>query len=100
MEALVEVHSKEELEEALLAGASIIGINNRDLKTFKIHLSTTLDLIKWIPDEVVRVSESGIHKADDIKLLRKAGVDAVLIGTALMRAQNIEKKIREIFEVT
>nr|HID59415.1 indole-3-glycerol phosphate synthase TrpC [Desulfobacterales bacterium] len=98
MEALVEVHTRKELEEALCAGASIIGINNRDLNTFKTDLSTTLHLMKWIPEEVVCVSESGIKEASDIRVLRMAGVDAVLIGTALMRAPNIRKKIEELFD--
>jgi indole-3-glycerol phosphate synthase len=97
MDALVEVHTLQELTVALDAGGEIIGINNRDLGTFTVSLQTTFDLVRNIPKETVIVSESGISSRKDIADLRSAGVDAVLIGEALMREQDIETKIRELF---
>lgn len=97
LEALVEVHTKVERDRALEAGAEIIGINNRDLRTFAVDLSTTMRLAHGIPEEIVSVSESGIKTHDDLKRLREAGVDAVLVGTALMEAEDIGAKIKELF---
>jgi indole-3-glycerol phosphate synthase len=85
--ALVEVHSAEELSRALDAGAKIIGINNRDLATFEVDLSVTEELSEQVPDDVVVVSESGIKSLEDIAYLQACGVDAVLIGEALMRRE-------------
>lgn len=96
MDAIVEVHDKKELEKALQTGADIIGINNRDLMTFKIDIGTTYRLKDEIPKDKVIVSESGINNRYDIVQMQKAGVDAVLIGTALMREEDIAKKIREL----
>lgn len=97
MEALVEVHSEDELEEAVEAGAGIIGINNRDLKTFKTDISTTLRLCRRLKGgSAVIVSESGIKTPEDMKALRNAGVDAALVGEALMRAEDIGAKVREL----
>ena len=84
MEALVEAHSREELKRAIEAGAKIIGVNNRDLKTFEVKLETSLELAELIPDECIAVSESGIRTHDDLRRLRKAGFDAFLIGEYLM----------------
>ncbi|MCD6255780.1 MAG: indole-3-glycerol phosphate synthase TrpC [Deltaproteobacteria bacterium] len=95
MEALVEVHNREELEKAILAGADIIGVNNRDLKTLKIDLNTSLELIKYIPQEKVTVVESGINTKEELLTLEEAGFDAALIGTALMKARDIGEKLRE-----
>ena len=96
MEPLVEVHSEEEAEKALKAGAEIVGVNNRDLKTFKVSLSTTLNLLPIIKGEgKVLVSESGIRGKEDIKRLREAGVDAFLVGETLMRAERPEEVLRE-----
>ena len=86
MSALVETHDEEELKMALDSGARIIGANNRNLKTFEIDMGTSLRLRKLTPDDVVFVSESGIHTANDVQLLRQNGVDAILVGEALMRA--------------
>ncbi len=97
LEALVEVHTELELEKALGAGAQTIGINNRDLSTFAVDLSTTLRLVASIPEEILCVSESGIKTHDDIIRLGEAGVHAVLVGTALMEAEDIGEKIRELF---
>ena len=80
VDALVEVHDETELGEALEAGASIIGVNNRDLKTFEVTLQTASRLSKLIPDDRLFVVESGIHTKNDIGLLLDAGADAFLIG--------------------
>ena len=85
MEALVEVHSGEELGRVLAAGARIIGVNNRDLRNFKVHLKTSLELVESIPDDCIAVSESGLHAHDDLVRLRSAGFDAFLIGEHLMK---------------
>jgi len=86
MEALVEVHAADELERALSAGASLIGVNNRDLSTFEVDLSVAERLAADVPDEVVLVGESGIRGPEDVERLGAAGVDAVLVGESLMRA--------------
>lgn len=86
LEALVEVHTRDELRVATAAGAAIIGINNRNLQTFETSLETTLGLAADVPGDVVLVSESGINDRADIACLQQAGVDAFLIGEAFMRA--------------
>ncbi len=88
MSALVEVHTREELERALEAGAEIIGVNNRNLKTFSVELDTSLELIEAIPDSCLAVSESGLRSHADLARLRAAGFDAFLIGEHLMQAEN------------
>jgi indole-3-glycerol phosphate synthase len=93
---LVEVHTRKELEKALSAGAEIIGINNRDLRTFSTDLGITLDLAQSVPGNIILVSESGINTREDIKILTKAGVHSFLIGEALMRAEDIGEKLREL----
>lgn len=96
MTALVEVHNLPELEVALQAGAQVIGINNRDLRTFEVHLETTLRLRPHIPPGVVVVAESGIHTRTDADMLAEAGVDALLVGEALVVAQDTAAKVREL----
>lgn len=96
LSALVEVHTEEELHIAIDAGAEIIGINNRNLKSFVVDIDTTLRLLHDFPKNALCVSESGIRTADDIDILRQAGVDAVLIGTAFMKAKDIGAKIKEL----
>jgi indole-3-glycerol phosphate synthase len=97
LDALLEVHTVEELERALEAEAEIIGINNRDLATFEVDLSVTEKLSEEVPNDIVLVSESGIKTPDDIARVKGCGVDAVLIGEALMRGQlSIEKARRVI----
>ena len=96
MEALVEVHGEEEVERALSLGAALIGINNRDLATFTVDLNTTLRLKRLIPPDRVVVSASGIKKREDALLVKRAGVDAILVGEALMEAEDVEAKIREL----
>jgi indole-3-glycerol phosphate synthase len=98
LDALVEVHNAPELARALDAGANLIGINNRDLKTFETDIATTLDLLRRIPGEVTLVTESGIRTPADIASLRAAGVHAFLIGEAFMRAPDPGRKLRELFE--
>lgn len=96
MDALVEVHDEKELEKALAAGSSLIGINNRNLKDFSIDLETTFRLKREIPEEVPVVSESGIRTGDDIKRLADAGVSAVLVGETLMRAGGRQLAVHEL----
>jgi indole-3-glycerol phosphate synthase len=86
MQPLVEVHTPAELDRALSAGAKIIGVNNRNLKTLEVSVETSLELIEKIPDECIAVSESGIGSHTEITKLRAAGYDAFLIGTSLMLA--------------
>ena len=98
LSALVEVHDREEVKEALAAGADLIGVNNRDLHTFRTSLSVTLDLVKEFPRDgsVTLVSESGIFTRADVLRLQEAGVDAVLVGESLMREADIGAKVREL----
>lgn len=97
LDALVEVHNEAELESALAIGADIIGMNNRDLKTFHVSLEVTQRLAKLLPDSVVKVAESGIHTAQDMETVKSSGVHAVLIGESLMRSQgSVEEKLREL----
>lgn len=96
LDALVEVHCREELSRALACGGEIIGINNRDLQTFQVDIGTTLELAPLVPEGCVLVSESGIHTGADIKLLEQAGVNAVLVGEALVTAANVTIKVKEL----
>jgi indole-3-glycerol phosphate synthase len=94
--ALVEVHDEAELERALESGADIIGINNRDLRTFQVSLDTTLRLRPRVPAGVVVVAESGIHRRQDVQRLEDAGVDAILVGEALMTSDDPIATVREL----
>jgi len=85
LDALVEVHSVDELQRALEAGAEIVGINNRNLTTFDVDLAVTEKLCRDIPDEIILVSESGIKTPQDVARVKACGVDAILVGEALMR---------------
>ncbi len=87
LDALVEVHSVDELQRALEAGAEIVGINNRDLTTFDVDLTVTEKLCRDIPDEIILVSESGIKTPQDVARVKACGVDAVLVGEALLRGE-------------
>ncbi|MEM2205112.1 MAG: indole-3-glycerol-phosphate synthase [Candidatus Hadarchaeales archaeon] len=98
MEALVEVTNEKELEEALSAGADLIGINNRDLDTLEVDLSRTERLAPLIPSNITVVSESGIGTPEEVRRMLRAGAHAVLVGTSLMRAENIREKVRELVE--
>ncbi|MBS4007174.1 MAG: indole-3-glycerol phosphate synthase TrpC [Clostridium sp.] len=94
--ALVEAHNSKEVELALLAGAKIVGINNRDLATFKTDLGLTLSLAEMIPHDVILVSESGIQTAAEVAMLRAAEVDAILVGESLVRSDDAVAKIKEL----
>ena len=95
MAALVEVHNRAELEAALqLEGLGLLGVNNRDLHTFNVDLQTCLNLRPLVPAGICYVAESGIHTTQDVHRLRRAGVDAMLIGEALVTAPDIAEKIR------
>lgn len=100
MDALVEVHDAEELQRALALRPPLLGINNRNLRSFETSLETTLDLLSAVPDGVTVVTESGIHKPEDVALMRRRGVDAFLVGEAFMRAVNPGDKLRELFAAT
>jgi indole-3-glycerol phosphate synthase len=93
---LVEIHNEAELKTALDSGAEIIGINNRDLKTFEVDFNTTRRILPLIPEDKTVVSESGINNRDDIRRLRQWEVDAVLIGEALVTTKNIPARIKEL----
>jgi indole-3-glycerol phosphate synthase len=87
LDALVEVHTREELSRALGAGAKIIGINNRNLATFDVDLTVTEELCREVPDEIVLVCESGIKTLQDVARVKACGADAILVGEALMRGE-------------
>jgi indole-3-glycerol phosphate synthase len=96
LSALVEVHSREELDKAVAAKAGIIGINNRNLKTFTTDLKTSLDIAPHIPADRIIISESGIHSRQDIEMLMEAGIHAFLIGESLMCSGNIGLTLNEL----
>ncbi len=99
MDVLVEVHSPEELERALLIDTPLIGINNRNLHTFETRLGTTLQLLPMIPKNHVVVTESGILLAEDVALMRANGVHAFLVGEAFMRAPDPGARLAELFNL-
>jgi indole-3-glycerol phosphate synthase len=96
--ALVEVHDEKETEAALRAGASLIGINNRDLRTFRTSLETTLRLRRFVPREIPIVSESGIFTREDVLQLQAESVNAILVGESLIRESDPEAKLRELLD--
>jgi len=96
LSALVEIHNEEELRSVLNTKSKIIGINNRNLKDFQINIKTTLKLRPMIPEDRIVVSESGINTREQIIELKNIGVNAVLIGTSLMRSKNIVEKLKEL----
>ncbi len=93
---LVEVHTEEEIKKVLNTPARLIGINNRDLNTFKVDLATTLRLLPLIPKDRLVVSESGISRREDVEVLEKSGVSAILVGEALVRSKDITSKVKEL----
>lgn len=97
LDALVEVHTKEELDRALHAGSRLIGINNRDLQTLRVDRSVSEDLIRFIPKGIVAVIESGIETRREITRYQSLGASCFLIGTALMRSANVKRKILELY---
>ncbi|MCI0868940.1 MAG: indole-3-glycerol phosphate synthase TrpC [Chloroflexi bacterium] len=96
MQCLVEVHDESELEMALKAGADVVGINNRDLRTFKTDLGVTGRLASRVPSDKIIISESGINSPDHLRMVKEAGVDAALIGEALVTASDVGAKLREL----
>lgn len=96
LDALVEVHGETELERALKVGAEIIGINNRDLHTFKVDIATSERLIPLVPKDKVIVAESGIRSFDEVTRLATAGAHAVLIGETFLKERDVAGKIREV----
>ncbi|HUO85634.1 MAG TPA: indole-3-glycerol phosphate synthase TrpC [Thermoanaerobaculia bacterium] len=98
-DALVEVHDEKELERALNAGANIIGVNNRDLRTFTVDLESSERLVRRIPDTLLRVAESGIDGAAEVQRLRQAGFGAFLVGESLLRQSDRTAAVRALMEV-
>jgi indole-3-glycerol phosphate synthase len=96
---LSNLHDEMEIEIALQAGADLIGINNRDLRTFAVNLATTEKLVKLIPQSCVRVAESGISSQENVKRLAACGVDAILVGSHLMRQPNPGQALQELIGV-
>jgi len=96
LSALVEIHSEAEAEQALDAGARIIGVNNRNLKTFTVDTDVTARLKKAMPAGIITVAESGIRSADDVRKIKETGVNAVLIGESLMRAADKKQFLEEL----
>jgi indole-3-glycerol phosphate synthase len=97
LDVLVEVHDEAELERALSLNLPMIGINNRDLRTFETRLDITLNLLGQIPDDCLVITESGIHTHEDVTLMRENGVHAFLVGEAFMRVPEPGTKLAELF---
>ena len=95
MAALVEVHDEHELERALKIGATLIGVNNRDLRTFQVDPGITERIARLLPEDVLLVAESGIHSPEDVRRMGDLGARAVLVGEALMLAENRAAAVRE-----
>lgn len=98
LSVLIEVHNEEELQRASKLKSKLLGINNRNLKTLKVDLETSLILSKQVPKDYVLISESGIKDASDIKLLQKSGINCFLIGEHFMRQENITKAVKNILK--
>lgn len=97
LDVLVEVHDAEELERALQLNTKLIGINNRNLRTFETSLQTTIDLLSKMPNDRIVVTESAIHTSDDVALMRQHNVNTFLVGEAFMRAEDPGEKLTELF---
>ncbi len=97
MDVLMEVHDRQEMERALATDARLIGINNRNLRTFDTSLDTTLDMLEMVPDDRILVTESGIHTVADVKLMRDHDVHSFLVGEAFMRAEDPGERLAELF---
>lgn len=95
---LTEVHDEYDIEKAISCGADIIGINNRDLGTFKVNISNTMKLLTLIPEGCLKVSESGIRGKQDVYTLKQSNIDAMLVGTSIMKSPDIRGKIRELMD--
>jgi indole-3-glycerol phosphate synthase len=99
MVPLVEIHNEDDLEKISSLDLPLIGINNRDLRTFEVDLKTTLRLRGKIPSKAKVISESGIKSSEDVKSLKEAGVDGILVGEILMRSSDPASKIRELLNI-
>ncbi len=97
LDVLVEVHDQQELERALKLPTRLMGINNRNLRTFETTLNTTIDLLNMIPDDRIVVTESAIHRPEDVALMKQHQVNAFLVGESFMRAEQPGKKLAELF---
>ena len=97
MDVLMEVHDEDEMERALLTGAKLIGVNNRNLRSFEVSLQNTLDMLAMVPDDRILVTESGIHTPADVRLMRENNIHAFLVGEAFMRVEEPGEKLAELF---
>jgi indole-3-glycerol phosphate synthase len=97
MAVLVEVHDAAELQRALRLKTKLVGINNRNLRSFEVSLDTTLDMLKDVPPDRLLVTESGIQRREDVQKMRGAGVNAFLVGEAFMRADDPGAALAELF---
>ncbi|MGN0305745.1 MAG: indole-3-glycerol phosphate synthase TrpC [Lachnospiraceae bacterium] len=96
LSALVEAHDERQVEQALMAGARVVGVNNRDLRTFQVDIHNSIRLRRLVPEDILFVSESGIRTAADVQTLKEQGVNAVLIGETLMRSRDKRKQLEEL----
>lgn len=99
MDILVEVHDKAEMQRALKLDTPLMGINNRNLRTFETSLQTTLDLQAMVPEDRLVITESGIHTPEDVQLMKDNGIYTFLVGEAFMRAEHPGAKMRELFSI-
>jgi indole-3-glycerol phosphate synthase len=99
MTALIEVHDREELDRVLPLQPRLIGVNNRDLRDFSVDLNTCIRLRQHVPAEICFVAESGIHTAEDVARLSREGIDAILVGEALVKAKNVAQKVKELMTI-
>ena len=99
MDVLIEVHDKEELLRSLPLEATLVGINNRNLRTFETNLDTTIELLSLIPDDRIVVTESGIHTLDDIKIMRDNKINTFLVGEAFMRSDDPGLALKTLFSL-
>jgi len=99
MAALVEVHDREEVDRVLPLQPRLIGVNNRDLRDFSVDLNTCITLRQHVPGDICFVAESGIHTAADVARLSREGIDAILVGEALMKAKDVGQKVRELASI-
>lgn len=97
MDVLMEVHDRNEMERAINSGAKLIGVNNRNLRTFEVSLQNTLDMLDMVPADRLLVTESGIHAPEDVELMREHKINAFLVGEAFMRVEEPGEKLAELF---
>jgi len=97
MDVLMEVHDREEMARAINSGVKLIGVNNRNLRTFEVSLQNTLGMLDMLPKDCILVTESGIHAQADVSLMRENNVHAFLVGEAFMRADEPGEKLAELF---